>query len=89
MEAVMMSEKTDVRNRIIYLLESASDSLSVYEIGLYLGDTSGIINLSLASLLREGKISIETKEGRNFFSKASDDPSLEQGSSVNWAMAPA
>ncbi len=85
----MIAEKKDVRNRIIYLLESTSDSLSVHEIALYLGDASAMINLGLAGLLREGKISIETKEGRNFFSKIPDDPSLEQGSSVNWVLAPA
>jgi hypothetical protein len=89
----MISEKIAVRNRIIHLFESTSESLSVYEISLHLGDTSEFINLSLAGLLREGRIRIETNEGRNVFSKASDDlsddPSLEQGLSVNWTMAPA
>lgn len=74
----MISERTDVRNRIIHLLESTSASLSVYEIGLHLGDTSGFINLSLAGLLREGKIRIETNEGRNIFSKVPDGSSLDQ-----------
>ena len=74
----MISEKIDVRNRIINLLESTSESLSVYEISFYLEDTSGFINLSLAGLLREGKIRIETNEGRNIFSKVPNRSSLEQ-----------
>mgnify|MGYP001566914058 FL=1 len=81
--AAMISEKIDVRNRIINLLESTSESLSVYEISFYLEDTSGFINLSLAGLLREGKIRIETNEGRNIFSKVPDGPSLEQELSEN------
>ena len=76
--AVMISERIDVRNRIVHLLEATSESLSVYEISFHLGDTSGSINLSLAGLLREGKIRIETNEGRNIFSKVPDGSSLEQ-----------
>lgn len=79
----MISERIDVRNRIIYLLESTSESLSVYEISLHLGDTSGFINLSLAGLLREGKIRIETNEGRNIFSKMPGGSSLQQELSEN------
>lgn len=79
----MISERIDVRNRIVHLLESTSASLSVCEISFHLGDTSGFINLSLAGLLREGKVRIETNEGRNIFSKVPDGSSLEQELSEN------
>lgn len=79
----MIAERIDVRNRIIHLLESTSESLSAYEINLHLGDASGFINLSLAGLLREGKIRIETNEGRNLFLKVPDGSSLDQELSEN------
>jgi len=68
-----LTERMSIRRKIIILLKASRRPLSLSEIVIYLGDSFILINLSLAELLREGEVEIESKESGNFFSRVSED----------------
>lgn len=66
-----------LKQKIYHLLDYGKKSLSVAEISGYVREPNWIVNLSLAELLREGRITIQTQGQQNVVCKATENSTVE------------
>jgi len=69
----MLSKIIETKFRILTLLDLVSHPICITKIPDYLGEPMYLINFSLAQLLKEGLIKVETKEGKNFILKEHEE----------------
>ena len=76
-------KEIEISIKISLLLNASARPLNVSEIALFLGDSYAYINLSLARLLREGTVKIESIKGSNYFSRSLENCIFSQDQIVS------